>query len=343
MKQSFARSYVILALILNLISFILSLIAYHLPNWKYVQLRPTFTPIILSDNTPMDPLIRGEVDKYVDTLYHRGETHSFGLLIHCITGDECGKNYLPSFEETNYGLCHNINYHRQCIFSNRLLATSENNYDNKCACQQPFYAKIIHKLLIILIILELLFIFVNTLRLCRRHCTKHCLNDIQLRLISLLSSIFSLLFLIIIIIQYNSNRLTEPLEFFESMRRHYSRIQIYTFSKDLEIIIQQFENALDFRMGASYVSIMIILFLTFISFLTSITVEIKISTTKSSSLTLNEDEEKKNDFIQNHENQISLPTERFIPSGRLEPSDHFLPLKRFVPSDEIRFKRQTKV
>ncbi|CAF4805653.1 unnamed protein product, partial [Rotaria socialis] len=71
MKQSFARSYVILALILNLISFILSLIAYHLPNWKYVQLRPTFTPIILSDNTPMDPLIRGEVDKYVDTLYHR--------------------------------------------------------------------------------------------------------------------------------------------------------------------------------------------------------------------------------------------------------------------------------
>ncbi|CAF3537976.1 unnamed protein product, partial [Rotaria sp. Silwood2] len=188
------------------------------------------------------------------------------------------------------------------------------------------------------------FIFVNILRLCRRYCIKHCLNDIQLRLISLISSLFSLLFLIIIIIQYNGNRLTEPLEFFEAMRRHYSRIQIYTFSKDLEIIIQQIENALNIRIGASYICILIALILTLVSFLTSITVEIKVSST--SSLTLNDDDDKKNDHWQNHKIHAPIrpkPAERIIPSERLVRSERFLSPERFIPSEQIRFTRQTKV
>jgi hypothetical protein len=72
MKQSLARTFIIISLILSLISFILSLIAYYLPNWKYIQLPSTFIPLLLSENNPMDPLIRGEVDKYIDILYHRG-------------------------------------------------------------------------------------------------------------------------------------------------------------------------------------------------------------------------------------------------------------------------------
>lgn len=72
MKQSLARTFLTISLILSLISFILSLIAYYLPNWKTIQLRSTFLPITLSDNHPMDPLIRGEVDKYIDILYRRG-------------------------------------------------------------------------------------------------------------------------------------------------------------------------------------------------------------------------------------------------------------------------------
>jgi len=271
----------------------------------------------------MDPLIRGEVDKYIDILYHRGEIHSFGLLTHCIVGNECGQNYLPSFHETNYGLCHNINFHRQCIFPNIVLPTN----DIKCTCQQPSYVKIIHKLLIFLIILQILFVIVNILRLCRRYCKNNCLNDIQLRLLSLISSLLSLVFLIIIIVQYNENRLNEPLEFFESMRRHYSRIQIYTFSKDLESIIQQVENALDIRLGASFICILIILILTSISFLTSITVEIKLPSTPSS-LTPNDDDEKKHYHYQNHNNHMVIESTT---------------LERFVPSEQIRFTRQTKV
>lgn len=72
MKQTLARTFIILSLILSLTSFILSLIAFYLPNWKYIQLSSTLIPIVSSDNNPMDPLIRGEVDKYTDILYHRG-------------------------------------------------------------------------------------------------------------------------------------------------------------------------------------------------------------------------------------------------------------------------------
>ena len=72
MKQLFARIFIIFSLILNLTSFTLSLIAFFLPNWKYIQLSATFTLRILSNNNPMDPLIRGEVDKYIDILYHLG-------------------------------------------------------------------------------------------------------------------------------------------------------------------------------------------------------------------------------------------------------------------------------
>lgn len=145
---------------------------------------------------------------------------------------------------------------------------------------------------------------------------------------SLLSSLFSLLFLVIIIVQYNGNRLKEPLEFFESMRRHYSRIQIYTFSKDLELIIQQIENALDIRIGASFICILITLILILLAFITSITVEIKIPSIQSSLTFNNDDDEKKNYRYENHNNHISI-----------EPAQ----IERFVPSEQIRYTRQTKV
>ena len=207
------------------------------------------------------------------------------------------------------------------------MANHNLHNDIKCTCQQPPYTKIIHRLLILLIVLEISFMFANVFRLTRHYGRKLCLNDIQLRLISLLSSLFSLLFLLIIIVQYNNNRRTEPLEYFEAMRRHYSRIQIYTFSKDLEMIIHQIEKALEIRIGASYICIHIILILTLLSFLTSITVEIKFPSTLS--LTFNSDnKEAKTDYYQNHHNHTET---------------QLTPLERFMSSEQIRFTRQTKV
>ena len=343
MKQSLARTFLILSLILSLITFILSLIALHLPKWKSIQLRTSFRPIIVFDHQPMDPLIRGEVEKYIDVLYRRGnnpfiprktsaicfscllssgEMHSFGLSTHCLVGGRCGRNLLPTFDEINYSLCHHIDAYQQCLSSQLLM----NSHEGKCRCEQPDYLNIIHKFLISLILLQIVFFCVNALRLCRRHCSKHCLNDIQLRLISLISSLVCLLFLIVIIIQYTSHRRYEPLKFFDAMRQHYSRIQIYTFSKDLESILQQIEHALDVRMGGSFLCVLLNLVLTFITFLTSITVEMK-SSSASPSLTLNDEEEKRH----------------YHSSSRPQTSIDSMPSDRFVPSEQIRYARQTKV
>lgn len=72
MKQSIARNFVILSLILSLISFILSVIAFYSPNWKYVQIRSSSQPVANSGSNQIDPLIRSEVDKYHNILYRRG-------------------------------------------------------------------------------------------------------------------------------------------------------------------------------------------------------------------------------------------------------------------------------
>ena len=240
---------------------------------------------------------------------------------HCQSNGQCGRNLLLKFDEIHYGLCHNIQFHYQCIFSHSLSILQ----DGKCTCEQPSYINIIHKFLIILILLQIVFFFVNLLRICRFYCRKQCFNDIQLRLMSLVSSLFSLLFLIIIIIQHSSHRHFEALEFFEAMRRHYSRVQIYTFSKDLEVIVQHMENSFDIRMGASFFCILFVLIFTSIAFLTSISVEMKISSA-SSSLTFNDDDEKKTDHFSHRENSIEA-----------------MPNDRFIPSEHIRFTRQTKV
>ncbi len=240
-----------------------------------------------------------------------GDTHSFGLSTHCITGGDCGQNLLPSFHETNYKLCHSIKFHHQCIFSNSL------SLSKKCSCQKPSYINTIHTLLILIIILEILFLIVNILRLSRRF--RYCLNDIHLRLIAIVLSLFSFIFLITIIIQQNNNRLNEPLEFFQSMHRHYSGEQINSFSTNLELILKQIEQNLDIHLGASYICIIFILILTLITFLTSSTVEIKTLSTF--------DEDEKKNFEQNHQ---------LIHSPLLRD-------ERFIPSEQIRFLRQTKV
>jgi hypothetical protein len=91
---------------------------------------------------------------------------------------------------------------------------------------------------------------------------------------------------------------------------YYSRLQIYIFSKNLEIILKQIEEDLDVRLGACYICLIFILILTLISFLTSSTVEIKISSTF--------DEEE---------------------NVRIHPPQ----IKHFAPAEETRFIRQTKV
>jgi energy-coupling factor transporter transmembrane protein EcfT len=101
------------------------------------------------------------------------------------------------------------------------------------------------------------------------------------------------------------------------MHRHYSRIQIYTFSNNLELILKQIEQDLDVNLGASYICVIFILIFMSISFLTSSTVEIEMLSS-----------------LEQIQNKPIEQKRTFIPTPRIE---------RFVSSNETRFTRQTKV
>lgn len=79
MKQSLARSLLIISLIFSFTSFAFSLLALNYQRWKSVSLRSDFQPLIIIDQHPLDPLIRGEVEKYIEVLYQRGKFNE-----HCV-------------------------------------------------------------------------------------------------------------------------------------------------------------------------------------------------------------------------------------------------------------------
>jgi hypothetical protein len=163
------------------------------------------------------------------------------------------------------------------------------------------------------VVIEALFLLANVLRL---YGHLPCLNDIQLRLVAIISTLLSSIFLLVIIIQHSSNRLHEPLIYFETMREHYSHRQIYPFTHDVDLIIERITSSLDVQSGASYICIVLIFIFTIVSFFTSSTVEIKAAVTF-------DDEEKKIE-----QDPVLIPSTM---------------TDRFVPYEHIRFSRQTKV
>lgn len=163
---------------------------------------------------------------------------------------------------------------------------------------------------------HILFIFINLLRLYCHRCQMSSLSDIRFRLIAILSTLFSLLFLVLIIIQQNINLRQEPLEFFQAMYNHYLRTQIYKFSNDLDSIMKQMEQELDINFGASYICIVFVLIFTFICFLISLVVEIKSISKYNEDGKIDED----NSLV------IQAPQ-----------------IQRFIPFEQIQFTRQTRV
>ena len=241
-----------------------------------------------------------------------GDQHRFGLISHCILNNDCGDNRLLTFHEENYEFCHNIKSHHECIFSKSISFLT-----NKCLCQRPFYMKFSSILLIFIIVLQGLFLFSNFLRFCRRQF--YIYKDLPLRILNIVINLFICLFLLIILIEQNRNRLREPLEFFQSMHQHYSRIQIYPFSNNLELIVKQVEQDFHVHFGLSYICLIVVFIATSIAFLTSTLVEIKLPS------------------------ELEQETKKTFP---LEPNRTSYPLpriKRFPPDDDTRFTRQTKV
>lgn len=125
----------------------------------------------------------------------------------------------------------------------------------------------------------------------------------------LVGALFSSICSISILIQQRIHRFDEALEFLESMRRNYSTEQIYSFSKDLETVIEQIRHALDFHFGISVYLTIIVFILSLLSLLSSSIVEIKIE------LIVHFEDESKDDYYQNPASAIvkerSIPWESF--------------------------------
>ena len=285
MKQSSARLFLFIALICSSLSLIFTSISYSIPRWKFVSLPTNF-----SFSHPLDPLIRSELEKYLRHLYQPGEIHSIGLTRHCLSTGQCGENSLPTFDLSEFARCQNIHYHRQCLFFQRTIDS-----DEQCRCETPVYIHLIRTLMISLLICQGFSFLFNIIRLARQKYQLDFLDDIKLRLVTLVSSFLSSIFPLIIIIQTNLHRFDEPLEFFQMMFRHYSHLQINSFTRDIQIIIEDLEKHFHFHFGFCYIIMFFVWIFSFISFVCSSTVEIKIDHLLPSL----SDQDKFDDYYQN--------------------------------------------
>ena len=142
MQQSWARLWILIALICSSLSVIFTSISYSIPRWKSISLPSNFSLV-----HQLDPLIRSELDKYLRHLYQPGERHSIGLAEHCLSTGLCGDNALPTFDLADFGRCQNIRYHRHCLFSRQPAIDA----DEQCRCEKPLYIRLIRTLMIFLL------------------------------------------------------------------------------------------------------------------------------------------------------------------------------------------------
>ncbi|CAF0934611.1 unnamed protein product [Didymodactylos carnosus] len=341
MSRKSARLFVLLSILLSLLAFIFNIIALLSPYWKFVRLHPQQNLQIIDNH--IDPLIRAEVEKFFDLMHHR-DTHYFGLYKHCLQyttpkkllntvsssqQTKCGHNYVPVFNDNDFEICHSVERHRYCIFHSTSTDDSELSQESlaKCQCNSPNYISVSKVLLTLTIIFLSIGILINILRLWSMK-QKLLINDIQLRLLSIISSLFIILFSIIIITYQNSNKKYETLEFFDSLRRHYSRIQIYKFSNHLTTIIERFEQILDIKLGSSFMLVTFGLSFAFIAFLLSAVVEIK-----PLKLTVTTNKNSKSNEYQNHNQTMFI--------NHHSTTNHNHTNSTYIP--QIRYPKQTKV
>ncbi|CAF0853488.1 unnamed protein product [Didymodactylos carnosus] len=332
MNQKSARRFVLSSILLSLLAFIFNVIALLSPYWKSVHLHEQQNLQIVDDH--IDPLIRAEVEKFFDVMYH-SDTHYFGFYKHCTRSTKssttkqtkCGHNYVPVFNDADFEICHSVERHHYCIF--HALSFDDNELSqkslSKCQCSSPSYISVSKMLLTLAVIVLSVCILVNILRLLNMR-RKLFVNDMQLRLLSIICSLFILLFSIIILAYQHSNKKYETLEFFDSLRRHYSQIQIYKFSSHLTTIIERFEQILVIKLGSSFTLATLALLFTFIAFLSSAMVEIK-----TSKLTSTNTNSKLSEYQTNNQtafiNHIT--------------SDHNHTISTYMP--QIVYSKQTKV
>ncbi len=175
---------------ISIVTIVLQCVAFFTPHWK--EISPNTHSLYVDG---IDALIRTEVLHYFNTI-HRYTRHSYGLFQRCEyllanstvynnqrdlrdffnnnQEKKCTKNYLPSYIDEHFNLCHSLPYYRFCakaseknfnINNDYLRATfdissSQNSGSTfSCDCHYPPYVIVCH----IIGIIALIFLFLTSL------------------------------------------------------------------------------------------------------------------------------------------------------------------------------------
>jgi hypothetical protein len=272
---------IIFGVFLTIVTIALQCIAFFTPHWK--EISPNTHSLYVDG---VDALIRTETLIYFNSV-HRFTRHSYGLFQRCeyllhnsskfvhqqqeIPNNgfnrqqkRCTKNFLPSFEDEQFNECHSLEYYRFCSKTGEKIFDINNDYlratfdilsnpsrnidsTSSCDCRYPKYVKACH----VLGIFALIFLFLTALLFGSFPFLRNRHQRLKIKCFGVLSSIFSMLFIIINISVVLNFLEYESIEYLNAIERHYRSSQIYKLSQDTSVAINRFRSSINITSGYS--------------------------------------------------------------------------------------------
>jgi hypothetical protein len=268
-----------IGVLLSLATIVLQCVAFFTPHWK--EISPNTHSLYVDG---VDALIRTEVLHYFNTI-HRYTRHSYGLFQRCeyllgnasvynnqkdlrdlIRNNErkkCTKNYLPSYVDDHFNLCHSLPYYRFCTKAGEKNFNINNDYlratfdispsqansaaKSSCDCSYPPYVVVCR----IIGIIALVFLFLTNLLYILFSLFTDPHHRLKIKCFAVLSSLLGIIFLMINLIVISQNLEYESIEYLIAIQRHYRTTQIYKLSEDTKIAIDRFISSINIRVGYS--------------------------------------------------------------------------------------------
>ena len=283
-----------IGVILSFVTLTLHCIAFFTPHWK--EISPNRQPLYIDG---IDALIRTEVLTYYNAV-HRDSRHSYGLFQRCEyplantsrldherkshlytardqRATKCTKNFLPSFNDDEFDLCHSLEYYRFCSKTSERVFDVNNDYlrtafhlatdgfarlpsRSSCSCQTPIYIKacqILGTLALVFLALTSIFLSVFPLLKARE-------SQLKVKCFGILSAILAILCLLVNLITALSHFQYEPLEYLHAIEKHYRSGQIYKLSLDTKLSIERLLSTINIHLGYSAILAWIALVLSLI-------------------------------------------------------------------------------
>ncbi|CAF0792585.1 unnamed protein product [Rotaria sordida] len=272
---------IIIGVVLALVTIGLQCVAFFTPHWKEVS--PNTHSLYVDG---VDALIRTDILIYFNSV-HRFTRHSYGLFQRCEYllnnaskfinepneifhmslnkyHKTCTKNFLPSYEDQKFNECHSLQYYRFCskkgeknfdIGNDYLRATFDISLTSRlnivsassCDCHYPLYIKACHVLGIIALINLSLTAFLYSLF----PFLKTRYQRLQVKCFGVLSSLFSMIFILTNLLVVLSYLQYESTEYLFAIERHYKSSQIYKLSEDTKVAINRFLSSINIEIGYS--------------------------------------------------------------------------------------------